>query len=286
MRILVTGSNGQLGNELQRVLSTDVYADIFFTDCDTLDITDAQAVKDFVSSHDLTHIINCAAYTAVDKAESDQSLCYKINADGIKNLASTAHDYGVKILHISTDYVFDGTSYRPYTETDKTNPLSAYGASKRKGEMQLLALNPAAIIIRTAWLYSPYGNNFVKTMLRLGRERDRLSVVADQIGSPTAAADLAEAIKTILLAQKWVPGIFHFTGEGVCSRYDFAKMIHRLACIDTCEVKAITTADYPTPAARPFYSVLDLSLIKRTYGIKPPYWVDSLEDCINTLKQQ
>ena len=286
MKILVTGANGQLGKEMHRVLEQQCPGVTIYTDVDTLDITDERAVEYFFEKNELTHVVNCAAYTAVDKAESDQTLCYRINVDAVQNLAKAASKYGVKVVHISTDYVFDGKSYRPYVESDKTNPTSTYGTTKRKGEMILLSFCPDAIILRTAWLYSTHGHNFVKTMLKLGAEKPELRVVFDQIGSPTSAADLADAIHSILTARQWVPGPFHFSNEGVISWYDFAKAIHRIAGLTTCKVTPVTTEDYPTPATRPHYSVLDKSMIKRTYGIEIPYWEDSLRKCIETLKKE
>ena len=284
MNILVTGAEGQLGKELRKTLEISIPGITTYTDVADLDITDAKAVEDFIASHEFTHIINCAGYTAVDKAESDQTLCYRINADAVQNLASAALKHGVKIIHISTDYVFDGTNHRPYREADRVNPISTYGTSKRKGEMVLLSLCPDAIIVRTSWLYSPYGHNFVKTMMRLGREQKQLRVVSDQIGTPTYALDLAEAIATILKSRQWVPGIFHFSNEGACSWYDFTKVIHQMAEIDTCTVTPVTTDDYPTPASRPPYSILDKSLIKKTYNITIPFWQESLAQCIRRIQ--
>ena len=255
-----------------------------YTDIKDLDLTDSEAVKKFIIDNEISHVVNCAAYTAVDKAEQEPALCAKINTDAVKNIAEVAADYGVKVIHVSTDYVFDGTAHAPYKESDKVNPISTYGTTKRKGEMVLLSMSPDAVIIRTAWLYSPYGNNFVKTMIRLGSERPELGVVCDQIGTPTYALDLAEAIYTILTARQWVPGIYHFSDEGVCSWYDFTKAIHRIAGIKSCNVKPIATDDYPTLAARPPYSVLDKTRIKKTYGITIPHWEESLVDCINRLQ--
>lgn len=286
MKILVTGANGQLGKEMNRVLEQNMPGITTYTDVDTLDITDPAAVNDFVEQHQFTHIINCAAYTAVDKAEADQTLCYRINADAVQNIANAAAKTGAKVVHISTDYVFDGKSYLPYVETDKINPTSAYGTSKRKGEMVLLAFCPDAVIIRTAWLYSPHGNNFVKTMMRLGREKSELGVICDQIGTPTSASDLADAIYSVITARQWLPGIYHFSDEGAISWYDFTKAIHRIAGITGCNVKPIKTEDYPTAATRPHYSVLDKSKIKRTFNITIPYWEDSLTACINQLMAQ
>lgn len=283
MKILVTGSNGQLGRELRRALESTMPGVTTFTDVEELDICDAKAVADFIAAGEFTHIINCAAFTSVDKAETEQSLCYAINADAVRNIAAAASNTGAKVLHISTDYVFDGKSHRPYKESDKVCPVSAYGTSKRKGEMMLLAMCPDAVIIRTAWLYSPHGHNFVKTMLRLGREQKEIRVVADQIGTPTSATDLADAIVTILTSRQWRPGIYHYTNEGACSWYDFTKVIHHFAGITDCTVTPITTADYPTAATRPFYSVLDKNLIKNTYNLKIPFWIDSLKPVIAQL---
>ncbi|MCM1293016.1 MAG: dTDP-4-dehydrorhamnose reductase [Bacteroides sp.] len=284
MKILVTGANGQLGNEMKSVLEQRLPGITTYTDIADLDLTDAAAVEKMVEDGEFTHIINCAAYTAVDKAESDQTMCYRINVDAVQNLAKAACKTGAKVVHISTDYVFDGTNHRPYTEADKVNPTSAYGTSKRKGEMILLSYCPEAIIFRTAWLYSPYGNNFVKTMLRLGKEKSSLRVVCDQIGTPTYAADLAQAIFTVITSPQWTAGIYHFSNEGAISWYDFTKAIHRIAGIDSCKVTPILTEDYPTAAARPHYSVLDKSKIKRTYNIEIPYWEDSLKKCIDILQ--
>ena len=285
MKILITGCNGQLGNEMRNILEERIPGNTVYTDIAELDLTDGEAVKHFVADNGITHIVNCAAYTAVDRAEGEGAqLCHAINVDAVKNLATAASDTGAKVVHVSTDYVFDGTAHRPYNESDKVNPTSRYGSTKRKGEMVLLALCPDSIILRTAWLYSPYGNNFVKTMLRLGREKRELNVVADQIGTPTSAADLAEAIFTILRAPQWVPGIYHFTDEGVASWYDFTKAIHRIAGITGCDVRPCPTEDYPTPATRPAYSVLDKTRIKKTYDIAIPHWEESLERVIARLK--
>lgn len=286
MKILVTGANGQLGRELRNVLELEIPGKTIYTDIAELDLTDAKRVTDFVKKNDISHIVNCAAYTAVDKAEEEKLECAAININAVKNLANAADATGAKIIHISTDYVFDGTAHRPYKESDKVNPISEYGTTKRKGETALLALAPESIIIRTSWLYSPYGNNFVKTMLRLGSEQSKLKVVSDQIGTPTYALDLARAIYMVLISHQWVEGIFHYSNEGVCSWYDFAKSIHRIAGIDSCDIKPIPTEEYPTPASRPFYSILDKTRIKATYGVKAPYWEDSLIECINRIKNE
>lgn len=286
MKILVTGANGQLGNELRNVLEADMPGVTTYVDIQELDLTDAEAVKKFMMKGEFTHVVNCAAYTAVDRAEEDSALCAAVNIDAVSNLARHAEELGYNIIHISTDYVFDGTAHIPYTEGDKVNPCSQYGTTKRKGETALLALAPESVIIRTAWLYSPYGKNFVKTMLRLGKEKEEINVVADQIGTPTYALDLAKAIYAVLTAPQWVPGIFHFTDEGVASWYDFTVAIHRIAGISTCRVNPIATRDYPTAATRPFYSVLDKSKIKATFGIGIPHWEESLRHCINRLNEE
>lgn len=285
MKILVTGANGQLGRELKTVIEGIKPGITVYTDVEDFDLTDQKTVESFITNGDFTHIINCAAFTAVDKAETEQALCLKVNRDAVKNIATVATNLGIKVLHISTDYVFDGKSYRPYRESDKVNPVSAYGTSKRKGEMVLLSMCPDAIIVRTAWLYSPHGSNFVKTMLRLGRERKELNVVYDQIGTPTYAYDLAEAVAAIIFARQWMPGIYHFTDEGACSWYDFTKAIHRMAGIEGCQVNPILTDDYPTLATRPHYSVLDKTLIKKTYGIQIPHWEESLQKCLLRMQE-
>lgn len=284
MKILVTGANGQLGNEMRNILEKECPGITLYTDIQELDLLDAQAVGMFVLKNEITHIVNCAAYTAVDKAEEDKALCAAVNIEAVKNLANAADVVGAKIIHISTDYVFDGTAHRPYKESDKVNPMSQYGTTKRTGETALIALAPESIIIRTSWLYSIYGNNFVKNMIRLGKERDQLKVVCDQVGTPTYAKDLAKAIYVILMSHQWVEGIYHFSNEGACSWYDFTKAIHRIAKITTCKVLPIPTEDYPTAATRPPYSILNKSKIKATYGIEIPHWEESLQECINGLE--
>ena len=285
MRILVTGANGQLGNELRIVLAQAISDEVFYTDKEELDLTNAKAVADFVVNNYITHIINCAAYTNVDLAETEKLECNAINVTAVKNIAMAADGNGAKVIHISTDYVFDGTAHRPYRESDKVNPISQYGTTKRSGETALIALAPDSIIIRTAWLYSPFGKNFVKTILRLSKEQNEIGVVCDQIGTPTYAHDLALAILAILKCHQWVSGIYHFTDEGACSWYDFAKTIVKLAGNTDCKVKPILSDDFPRPAARPYYSVLDRTRIKATYGVTIPHWEDSLEDCLKRLKE-
>ena len=284
MKILVTGCNGQLGRELRDVLEERVPGVTDYVDVDTLDITDAQAVRERLERGGYTHVVNCAAYTAVDRAEEEKIECMTANADGVRNLAAAAADTGAKLLHISTDYVFDGTGHRPYNESDKPAPTSHYGVSKRRGETALLSFAPEAIIIRTGWLYSPHGNNFVKTMLRLAREKGKLRVVADQIGTPTYARDLAEMIAVMVLAPQWIAGTYHYSDEGVASWYDFAQAIVDIAGLaGTVTVKPIATEDYPTAATRPYYSVLDKSKIRATYQINIPHWRKSLERCMARL---
>lgn len=281
-RILITGANGQLGNEM-RVLSEE-YPEhaYFFTDVAELDICNEQAVMDFVKANGIHTIVNCAAYTAVDNAEDHVEFCTRLNADAVGYLAKSAETNGAEFIQISTDYVFDGTAHVPYQETDPTCPESVYGSTKLEGERNALAYCSRAMVIRTAWLYSTFGNNFVKTMIRLGKERDSLGVIFDQIGTPTYARDLARAIFEAI-RQGVVPGVYHFSNEGVCSWYDFTKAIHRLAGITTCQVKPLHTSEYPAKAKRPHYSVLDKSKIKATYGMEVPYWMESLEECIIAL---
>ncbi len=284
--ILVTGAKGQLGSELQQIaLHHENNFRFFFTDVADLDITDLNAIDRYVKENNITYIINCAAYTAVDKAEDDIELCYKINRDAVKNIGIAAVNNAAKVIHISTDYVFDGTASQPYTETSELNPQSVYGKSKREGEYFLMDACPQSIIIRTAWLYSIFGNNFVKTMMKYGREREELNVVSDQTGTPTNAADLAQAIVRILdysEANGFIPGIYHYSNEGVTSWYDFTLAIHRDAGI-SCKVNPITTSQYPTKATRPQYSVLDKTKIKNTFGLYIPEWENSLNICVKEL---
>lgn len=283
--ILITGGNGQLGSELKEASQFLTQFGYFFTDVDTLDICNKEAVNDFVTKNKINYIINCAAYTAVDKAETDSELCYKINRDAVRNLGEVATANGAAVIHVSTDYVFNGQNFKPYTEEDAVCPQSVYGESKLAGEQELMRVCADAAIVRTSWLYSSFGNNFVKTMIRLGNERDSLGVIFDQIGTPTYAADLAEALlKIVVFAEEkeFVSGIYHYSNEGVCSWYDFAKKIHRLASVH-CEVKPIETTDYPTPAARPHYSVLNKKKIKTTFGIAIPHWEESLSECVAKL---
>ena len=283
MNILITGCNGQLGNEIQLLEKSYPQYTFYNTDVAELDITNADAIRQFVNDNQIDGIINCAAYTAVDKAESNEELCRKLNAEAPAYLASAIGERGGWMVQVSTDYVFDGTNHTPYREDEDTCPNSVYGSTKLVGEFNVQKFCRQSMIIRTAWLYSTFGNNFVKTMLRLGREKEQLGVIFDQIGTPTYARDLAVAIMTAV-SKGIVPGIYHFSNEGVISWYDFTKAIHRIAGIDTCRVRPLHTSEYPTPAARPHYSVLDKTKIKETYGIDIPYWEESLRECIAKLE--
>jgi len=288
--ILVTGSSGQLGSELQQLSSEYDYT-FFFTDRESLDITCKERVEQFCDENNINTIINCAAYTAVDKAESDEVNADKINHLAVKYLAQTAKEKNIRLVHISTDYVFDGTNYKPYTENDETNPQGVYGKTKLDGENAMREINPAnSIIIRTSWVYSSFGANFVKTMLHLGKEKEQLGVIFDQVGTPTYARDLAKAILDIIGTGTLVPAdstkntvqIYNYSNEGVLSWYDFAKEIMRMAKLK-CEINPIETKEYPTPAKRPHYSLLNKSKIKEEFGIIIPYWKDSLDECLQAL---
>lgn len=282
MNILITGCNGQLGNEMQLLEKENTQHTFFNTDVNELDITDQDAIRRFVDEHEIDGIVNCAAYTAVDKAESNKQLATALNAEAPAYLAMAIERRGGWLVQISTDYVFDGTNHVPYKETDTPCPDSVYGSTKLAGELAVQKLCHRTLIIRTAWLYSTFGNNFVKTMIRLGKEKEQLGVIFDQIGTPTYAHDLAVAIMTAV--NKGIqPGVYHFSNEGVISWYDFTKAIHRIAGIKDCHVRPIHTEEYPTPAKRPHYSVLDKTKVKQTFGIEVPYWEDSLEDCIKKL---
>ena len=285
MNILITGCNGQLGNELPLLEAKYQQHTFFNTDVNELDITNQLAVDDYVFRNQIDCVINCAAYTAVDKAEEQKELCTTLNTVAPSYLAAAVEKRGGCMIQISTDYVFDGTHSTPYVETDTPAPNSVYGCTKLAGELGVTKFCKKSIVIRTAWLYSTFGNNFVKTMLRLGRERKELGVVADQIGSPTYAADLAAAIMTIV--EKGVkPGVYHYTNEGVASWYDFTKAIHRMAGIKDCNVKPIHTSDYPTAATRPAYSVLDKKKITDDYQLTIPHWEEALQRCMDSLLNQ
>ena len=283
MKILVTGCNGQLGNEIQLLEAEHPQHTYFNTDVAELDITDQTAVEAFVCDNEIDGIVNCAAYTAVDKAEDNKELCTTLNTVAPAYLAAAIEKRGGWMIQISTDYVFNGTKHTPYVETDTPCPDSVYGSTKLAGEQGVTKSCKRAMIIRTAWLYSTFGNNFVKTMIRLGQERPELGVIFDQIGTPTYARDLAVAIFTAI-EKGVISGVYHYSNEGIISWYDFTKAIHRIAGIKTCKVRPLHTEEYPTPANRPHYSVLDKTKIKQTYGIDIPYWEDSLNECIRKLK--
>ena len=287
--ILVTGSNGQLGKELERVVKNGNFNEKFyFTHRESLDISSHSAVASFCKDKNINSIVNCAAYTAVDKAQEDKDNANNINHLAVKNLAQVAKEQNTQLIHISTDYVFDGTNYQPYTEDDKVNPQSIYGQTKLDGENAIIAIDPKnSLIIRTSWVYSSFGANFVKTMMRLGAERDSLGVIFDQVGTPTYAKDLAECIVEILFTKNMCKSekveIYNYSNEGACSWYDFAKAIFDISHI-SCDVSPITTDQYPTPAKRPHYSILNKKKIKEQYGLNIPYWKDSLESCIEELQ--
>lgn len=284
--ILVTGSNGQLGSEIKSISDEFKDFNFIFTDINELDITKLSSIKELFKRNKIDFIINCAAYTNVDKAETDKENAVLINVYAVKNLADVSKTYKCPLIHVSTDYVFDGESNVPYLETDSTNPQSAYGRTKLQGELEAKSAYKH-IIIRTAWLYSTFGHNFVKTMLRLGKEKNEISVVADQIGSPTYAKDLAFAILSILkLSLKkennFKEGIYHFSNEGTCSWYDFAVEIMQQKKLN-CKVKPVTSDEYPTPTKRPKYSLLDKSKITETFNIKVRHWKVALNDCLNSF---
>lgn len=284
MHILVTGSNGQLGSEFRLLAPQYPDHDFIFTDVAELDITDADAVKKFLSDNDVDVIINCAAYTAVEKAETERTLAYRINVEGPENLANQAVKRNMLLVHISTDYVFEGTHSKPASELDPVKPIGFYGATKLFGEKAIKNSGARALIIRTSWLYSAFGVNFVKTMRRFGLERGELRIVDDQIGSPTYAVDLARTILRIMPEYKRHDcDIFHYSNEGIASWYDFACEIIRISNI-ACTVSPISTDEYPSQAPRPAYSVMSKQKIRKTFGLEIPYWRDSLKDCIERLE--
>lgn len=292
MNLLITGANGQLGNEMRVLSAQHTQHTYFFTDIAELDITSREAVSQFVKDNAIDIIVNCAAYTNVDKAEIDEDMAHKINALAVENLGLS----GARVIHISTDYVFSGEACVPYSETDPVAPRTAYGRTKREGEKLLQAVSDESIIFRTAWLYSTFGNNFVKTMLRLGQERESLGVVFDQIGSPTYAADLAVAIFAAINAPVWQAGVYHFTNEGVCSWYDFTHEIFARAQsllnkeaaekVAACQLRSILSSEYQYQTPRPHYSVLNKAKIKRTFGIAIPHWTDALQVCLEKLLKE
>lgn len=285
--ILVTGANGQLGSELHALSGSYPQHTFTFIDRNTLDLSNLCKLEDYFDNNTFEVILNCAAYTAVDKAESDHELADTINHRSVSLLAKIAKKKSISLIHISTDYVFNGQNYRPYLESDPTDPRGVYGRTKRDGENAILNVSPKnSLILRTSWVYSTHGANFVKTMLRLGRERDSLGVIFDQVGTPTYARDLAGAILEILpKISNETPEIFHYSNEGVASWYDFAKAIFELSKI-SCTVNPITADQYPTPAARPHYSLLNKSKIKSDFEITIPYWRDSLRECLKELGEK
>jgi dTDP-4-dehydrorhamnose reductase len=283
-KILVIGSSGQLASELKQLQAPFSDYQFLFTSQNDIDIADKKSVESVLKSFQPNFLINCAAYTAVDKAESDQTRAFDINEKGVHNLASLSKEHSCYLIHISTDFVFDGKKSSLYKEDDQTNPLSVYGLSKLKGEEAILASGCDYTIIRTSWLYSSFGNNFVKTMMRLGAEKESLNVVADQIGSPTYCADLAlfilSQLENLSLHKK---NIYHYSNEGVASWYDFAYEIMHMSELK-CRVNPIPTIDYPTPAARPGFSVMDKTKIKNDFKINIPHWKESLAKCIHLLR--
>jgi dTDP-4-dehydrorhamnose reductase len=286
--ILITGTNGQLGSEIRKLSPFFPSFSFFFTDIEQLDLLKKQDIQKFVVHNGIDYVINCAAYTAVDKAEDEVQICMAVNRDAVRNLAEATKNKA-RILHVSTDYVFDGKGNTPLKETDTVNPQSVYGKSKLEGERVLMEIAPESIIVRTSWLYSEFGNNFVKTMLRLGTEREQLSVVSDQVGTPTYAEDLVRAllhiIECIEKENTFPAGVYHYSNEGACSWCDFCLKIFELAGITNCKVTPIPTSEYPTKAARPLYSVLDKTKIKETFGLEIPQWEESLRNMLSSLRR-
>ena len=284
MNILVTGSNGQLGSEFKALANYNSSHNYTFTDVEELNITNKKQVQEFLSSNSFDVVINCAAFTNVDKCESDSQGAKMLNTEGPRILAQECNNHNISLIHISTDYVYDGRNHSPYKETDFTNPVSAYGKTKLEGEMMIEEYAGTAIIIRTSWLYSSFGHNFIKTIMKYGKERDELKIVFDQIGTPTYARDLAKTIIDGLENIEFMEGVhtFHYSNEGVCSWYDFAKEIVEFKNID-CKITPIETKDYPLPATRPCYSVLNKAKIKEELNIEIPYWKDSLIECLKII---
>ncbi|MEL1240128.1 dTDP-4-dehydrorhamnose reductase [Flavobacterium flavipallidum] len=282
-KILITGGNGQLGSELQVLSKVQTQYEWVFTDYQELDLCDLDHLAASIAEINPQIIINCAAHTAVDKAESEVELSNALNHKAVAIMAKWSHDNNCKLIHISTDYVFDGNSAVALTEEAPTAPINVYGVTKLAGEKACMQNNPNAIIIRTSWVYSSFGNNFVKTMSRLMQERDSLSVVNDQIGSPTYAADLAQAILTIINHPNWQAGIYHFSNEGEISWFEFAKAIQEIGGFE-CQLKGISSSEYPTPAQRPAYSLLDKTKIKTTFGVEVPDYATSLKSCMELLR--
>lgn len=288
MKILVIGSEGQLGGEIKKLTSQTPSHEFQFTTLEELDVTNSSQLATIIKSENWNFVVNCTAYTAVDNAEDDPAKCHAINAEAVGNIGKFSKQIDANVIHVSTDYVFDGTAHLPYKETDAVNPVSVYGKTKAEGEELLMRQNPHSIILRTSWLYSEFGNNFCKTMLHLGKEKDKLQVVFDQIGTPTYAEDLASAIMHIITSsgtdnKHFVPGIYHFSNEGVASWYDFAKAIFEIQGIP-CNVEPVTSKVFPTKATRPHYSVLEKSKIKTIFEVDVPYWRDSLKRCLYNLQ--
>jgi dTDP-4-dehydrorhamnose reductase len=288
MRVLITGSNGQLGSEIKELAANYKKIDFFCKDLPDLDICNFNLLQSFITENNINAVINCAAYTAVDKAEEDAEIAERVNSMGVSNLVNALDKVNGKLIHISTDYVFDGDHFSPYKESDPVNPIGVYGETKRAGELAVINSDIDSIVIRTSWLYSSYGNNFVKTMLRLGNEKENLGVIFDQVGTPTYARDLAKTCLEILAGANSVKiskdgNLYHYSNEGVASWYDFAISIMELGG-ENCKVKPIQTKDYPTLAKRPQYSVLNKFKIKTDFKIEIPYWRDSLKDCIEKIK--
>ena len=288
MRVLITGSNGQLGSEIKELENNYKKVDLIFKDIPELDICNFESLETFIIDHKINAVINCAAYTAVDKAEEDAEIAEQVNSIGVSNLVNALEKVNGKLIHISTDYVFDGDHFLPYKESDLVSPIGVYGETKRAGELSVINSDIDSIVIRTSWLYSSYGNNFVKTMLRLGNEKENLGVIFDQVGTPTYARDLARTCLEILSGESSVNiskngNLYHYSNEGVASWYDFTISIMELGG-ENCKVKPIQTKDYPTLAKRPHFSVLNKSKIKIDFKIEIPYWRDSLKDCIEKIK--
>ena len=287
MRVLVTGANGQLGSELRAIENDLENLQFFFADSNEVDIVNYPLLKKYILENKINAVINCAAYTDVDSAEKDHKKAIAVNFEGTQNLVKILEETGGRLIHISTDYVFDGESFKPYDEEEEVNPLGVYGLSKLKGENTLLDSNVNGIVIRTSWLYSSFGSNFVKTMLRLGDERTDLGVIFDQVGTPTYAKDLAKLCLDILSQNDMLNKngkLYHYSNEGAASWYDFAKAIMEINEID-CEIKPIETKEYPTPAKRPLYSILNKNKIKKDFNVEIPYWRDSLNHCLIKLKK-
>ena len=288
MRVLITGSNGQLGSEIRDLAANYKKLDFVFKDLPGLDICNFNLLQSFITENNINAVINCAAYTAVDKAEQDAEIAEDVNSKGVLNLVNALKSINGKLIHISTDYVFDGNHFLPYKESDSVSPIGVYGKTKRAGELAVINADIDSIVIRTSWLYSSYGNNFVKTMLRLGNEKENLGVIYDQVGTPTYARDLAKTCLEILTGVNSAKiskngNLYHYSNEGLASCYDFAISIMELGG-ENCKVKPIQTKDYPTLAKRPQYSVLNKSKIKTDFKIEIPYWRDSLKDCIEKIK--